>query len=140
MALESRPLPAQSVQQPATSRVGVGNRVTSQTQIEVEQLDSGSPINFDASPSNLYDSQSQFNKDQEPRQQPEPNFSRLFVTNSEAFARLFEQPGEIVKTAERIQFQRKDKSSASAVNIYENNYNLITGALAVRGTSLSLVL
>ena len=70
MALESRPLPAQSVQQPATSRVGVGNRVTSQTQIEVEQLDSGSPINFDASPSNLYDSQSQFNKDQEPRQQP----------------------------------------------------------------------
>ena len=140
MVLEPRTLTQPTNSATPVSRPGVGNRVSSTSQPQIEEANPSSNINFDASPSGFYDPQSQLNRDGGRQQQPERNFSRLFYTDSEAFAALFETPPDTIKSSSSSFSINRKINSARAVDIYESNYQLTTESPPLRGTSVSLIL
>ena len=140
MVLEPKALTLPTNSTSSAPRAGVGHRVSSTSQAQVEEATPSSNINFDTSPSGFYDPQSQLNRDRGRQQQPEPNFSRLFYTDSEAFVALFETPPDKLKCSYSSFSINKKINSARAVDIYESNYHLMTENPPLRGTSVSLVL
>ncbi len=125
----------------STARVGPGSRVASFGANPVEELNSGVNISFDAAASG--------SRGQDERSRPnlgngsrdphaERAISRLFRTESQAFASIFQGDDKEITEASRATGFGKPVSSA--INTYETNAQVISGSQPIRGTSLSLTL
>ncbi|MBO6950134.1 MAG: hypothetical protein JJ855_19345 [Rhodospirillales bacterium] len=130
--------PAQS-----TRAVGAPSRVASVSTSQVDALNAGTNISFDAAASGFQNEQGRSTLSGEggsSRQKySDPGFDRLFTADTQVFARIFEDQAPPSST------DRRDKGAARQVNqpvssvikTYETNALIISGQQPINGTTFS---
>lgn len=136
----SAPAPA-----PSTRAVGPAARVAAVSTSQVDALETGTNISFDAAASGFaeqHNTRSQLQGEDGRRQRyPDPGFDRLFTANSQVFATIFEN----VHETQSAEAARKVSSGADTplnriIRTYEDNALIISGKRPVSGTELNFSL
>ena len=142
MALIPKAVPVTTTPTQAASRVGPGHRVASVAYSQVEGLNAGTGVSFDAAPSGFHDERPNFEEREGGgnRRRPEGDFTRLFRADSQVFATILESQSEPAPQSRSEGRRRAAVPPARAIHTYENNFQVITGTMPVRGTSLSISL
>ena len=125
------------------------SRVASVTTSQIDALNDGTNISFDAAASEYQEQQDRSNLGREGGnnrrdRQAELGLSRLFTADSQIYAAILEEPNATAPTTDR--FGASQSSSARApetpvnrvISTYETNALVISGQQPVRGTSFSL--
>lgn len=126
-----------------TSRtVGVSTRVAATSTSQVDALNAGTNISFDAAASGFQNEQnhSQLSREGHQRQQyTDPGFDRLFTANTHDFARIFEDQGKsnVAGSRSKDQAPPVGRPVASVIKTYETNALVISGQQPLNGTTFS---
>jgi len=129
--------PAQS-----TRVVGPSARVAAVSTSQVDALDAGTNISFDAAASGFQDNHdhSQLSgRGGQRRQYAEPGFDRLFTANSQVFASIFEDQVKAGNGghADKAQPRTGGRPVSSIIKTYESNALVISGQQPLNGTTFS---
>lgn len=121
-------------------------RVASYSNSQIDALNDGANISFDAAASEYQDQQnhSQLGRDgrEERRRQPsELGLTRLFTASSEVYAAILEPESEATQQRNRfgpqLSSRRPDAPVGQVINTYETNALVISGNAPIRGTEFS---
>lgn len=125
--------------------VAAQSHVASTPGSQVEALNAGTNISFDAAASGFQQNNdnTQLTRDGNGQQKrADPGFNRLFTSNSQVFASIFQD--EPIKTASRGQDNQPTRSLgrtvSSVIKTYEKNALVISGQQPVSGTTFSFSL
>ncbi len=142
---KATPIPATSPVA-STRSVPVGARVASVSTSQVDALDSGTNISFDTAATAYQQNyeESRLARDGGRRQDTlrEPAVNRLFTSDTELFAEIFEDNRAQNATAVRAANEPVGTGTPvrKIISTYETNALIITGQQPIRGTSLSFSL
>lgn len=122
--------------------VGGAARVAAVSTTQVDALNAGTNISFDAAASGFQDerNRSLLQRDEGGRQQyTEPGFDRLFTADSQVFASIFEAQEREAGSAQRASGAARpiDRPVASVIKTYESNALVISGQQPINGTEFS---
>lgn len=135
----------------AASRPSVPvTRVASSSTSQVDALNDGTNISFDAAASEFQDQQDRSSLGREGGEnrrdrQAELGLTRLFTADSQVYAAILETPEPAKASTSRFGPQASASRAADTpvnrvINTYETNALVISGQQPVRGTSFSLSL
>jgi len=129
--------PAQSAR-----AVGPSARVASVSTSQVDALDAGTNISFDAAASGFQDSHdhTQLNgKGGQRRQYTDPGANRLFTADSQVFASIFEDQEKPTTNANpnKAAARTPGRPVSSIIKTYETNALIISGQQPINGTEFS---
>lgn len=124
----------------SASSVAANSRVAAVASSQVDALNSGTNISFDASASGFQENRTrpQLGEERRERQFAERGSVRLFKADSQVFAKIFE-----ARTANADEGKQRGRTTeaggtiASAIGTYENNAVVISGNAPIRGTTFS---
>lgn len=122
--------------------VGPSARVASISTSQVDALENGTNISFDAAASGFQHEQnhSQLSGDGgQRRQYPDPGFDRLFTASSQDFASIFEEHGKNHTVGQRDQeaTPHVGRPISSVIKTYETNALVISGQQPLNGVEFS---
>ncbi|MBO6520839.1 MAG: hypothetical protein JJ900_07130 [Rhodospirillales bacterium] len=129
----------------AARAVSAPTRVAAVSTSQVDALNAGTNISFDAAASGFQDSRNQSLLDKEEgsrRQYSDPGFDRLFTADTNVFATIFEaQDKEASGSNDRSPAGRAlGRPVSSVIKTYETNALIISGQQPVNGTAFSFSL
>lgn len=132
--------PAQS-----SRSVGPATRVASVSTSQVDALNEGTNISFDAAASNYQQEQTNSHLGGEGGRRQryvQPGVNRLFTADTQAFARIFEATERDGRDGETSPAARRAAGTtvSKIISTYENNALVISGEQPIRGTSISFSL
>lgn len=126
-------------------------RVASSSTSQVDALNDGTNISFDAAASEYQQQQDRSSLGRDGRgnrrddRQAELGLSRLFTADSQVYAAILETPDEVKGSANRFGPQSSSSRAPETpvnrvISTYETNALVISGQQPIRGTSFSLSL
>ena len=126
----------------ATRAVSTPTRVAAISTSQVDALEAGTNISFDAAASDSHDNRerSQLGRDGGRRQQySDPGFDRLFTADTNVFAKNFEEQDKQHTTDSRAGEVTRPlgRPVSSVIKTYETNALIISGQQPVNGTEFS---
>ncbi|MEQ8321439.1 MAG: hypothetical protein RH946_14315 [Rhodospirillales bacterium] len=122
--------------------VGPSARVASVSTSQIDALNAGTNISFDAAASGFQDEQNNTQLKRESgqrRQYSDPGFDRLFTADTQVFAKIFEEQEKPAATQGRNREQARsiDRPVSSVIKTYETNALVISGQQPMNGTTFS---
>jgi len=121
---------------------GPAARVASVSTSQVDALNSGTNISFDAAASGFQNERNstQLNGDGgRSQQRSDPGFDRLFTANSQVFASIFEEQSNTSTGKNRVKEVSRTlgRTVSSVIKTYETNALVISGQQPLNGTAFS---
>ncbi len=122
--------------------VGPSTRVAAFATSQIDALNSGTNISFDAAASGFQEGRTkpQQGEDRRDRHFGERATVRLFKTDSQAFAKIFEARNNDDNNPKARHQSNYGGTVAKAIGTYEGNAIVISGNAPVRGTTFSFSL
>lgn len=114
-------------------------RVAAVATSQVDALNAGTNISFDAAASGFQDNQKRplLGEERRDRPQAEPRTVRLFRADSQVFAKIFEERSEAPDARGAKGKSTHGGTVADAIGTYETNALVISGNNPIRGTTFS---
>ncbi|MEX0695444.1 MAG: hypothetical protein WD075_13425 [Rhodospirillales bacterium] len=122
--------------------LSVPSRVAAVSTNQVEALNAGTNISFDAAASGFQQEgeYTQLSREGDRRQKrADPGFDRLFTSNTQVFASIFEDQDKkaSVRNTENQAVRSIGRPISSVIKTYESNALVISGQQPVTGTAFS---
>lgn len=126
----------------STRAASAPSRVASVSTSQVDALNAGTNISFDAAASGFQNSQDGSTlgeKGSRRRQFSDPGFDRLFTADTQIFAKIFEDQTPVSNKGRREQglSQQLTRPVSSVIKTYETNALIISGQQPINGTTFS---
>jgi len=127
---------------PSARLVGPSARVAAVSTSQVDALDAGTNISFDAAASGFQDNHDHSQLDRkggQRRQYSDPGFDRLFTADSQVFASIFEnqEKPSTGGNADKAQPRTGGRPVSTIIKTYETNAMIISGQQPINGTEFS---